>query len=188
MKRRFYSILLATSMVLACCIKAFGQDCSSAKNEAVMLPPNLIVSSDGKKVLEKIWKRSQTFRQQCLRIAQTQELTVDFRIVARGNEKYLALTTAQRDADGLIQADIEVFMGGRLVEMVGHEFEHVLEQIEGIDLRAMSRKWNDEVRELGGIYETKRAIETGRIVYSEYRSSETNKNQKSSSACSLARL
>ena len=52
-----------------------------------------------------------------------------------------------------------------LIELVAHEFEHVLEQIEGLDLRRLARIKGSGVHELQGrVFETDRAQLAGRIV------------------------
>ncbi len=54
-----------------------------------------------------------------------------------------------------------------LVEVVGHEFEHTLEQIEGLDLRALASTQSDYVYRSGsGEFETIRAMRAGRVIES----------------------
>ncbi len=51
-------------------------------------------------------------------------------------------------------------------ELLGHEFEHLIEQLDGVDLSAMAR--GGEARRLtDGAFETERAIAAGQQVAGE---------------------
>jgi hypothetical protein len=55
-----------------------------------------------------------------------------------------------------------------LIELIGHEFEHLLEQIEGLDLKRLARVKGSGVRVLEGrVFETDRAQAAGRLVAAE---------------------
>jgi hypothetical protein len=63
---------------------------------------------------------------------------------------------------------IELPFGGNYVELLAHEFEHVVEQIDGMDLRALARNGTGEVVQLSdGAFESARAREAGRAALSE---------------------
>jgi hypothetical protein len=53
------------------------------------------------------------------------------------------------------------------VELLGHEFEHVLEQIDGVNLRADAARGHARIL-ADGAYETRRATEAGLQVLREY--------------------
>ena len=60
-----------------------------------------------------------------------------------------------------------------ITELLPHELEHVLEQVEGIDLPALAKRRASGVQEVGrGVYETERARGAGlmalREVYGEF--------------------
>jgi hypothetical protein len=55
----------------------------------------------------------------------------------------------------------------RYVEYLAHELEHVLEQIEGVDLVRLKRQRVDGVAHVGGQDETARARSVGRAVARE---------------------
>ncbi len=143
-----------------------------------VLPGNLYASQDLQRLLEKIWTRSPAFRRQCERIGQTPGLIVDLRVTVRPGtiKPYRALTEVGRAADGATIATIRIFNLSDLVELVGHEFEHVLEHLEGLDLQLPAvQKTLAAYQTADGFYETRRAIEAGQRVYSEYRSSNQNR-------------
>jgi hypothetical protein len=57
-------------------------------------------------------------------------------------------------------------------ELIAHELEHIIEQIEGIDLRSMARVRNSGVYQMElAAFETDRAQEAGRTVRTETRRS-----------------
>ncbi len=109
---------------------------------------------------------SDTFRQQCERIAADGRVRVRLAIVNTIDGGGRAQTTFRRYRSGALSADVEVLFGENYRELLAHEFEHVLEQIDGVDLRreaADGRAW--QVGE--GAYETRRAFLAGVQVLRE---------------------
>lgn len=136
------------------------------------LPGNLQPSSELLPALEKMWLRSPTFRQQCQRIAATPKLTVKLGIAVKPAwfHDTHAVTELDRTADGAMMATVRIFDLSHLVEFIAHEFEHLLEQIEGIHLHSLALQHGSGVyRTHNGYYETARAIKAGHKVYAEYR-------------------
>ena len=68
---------------------------------------------------------------------------------------------------GLIVAEVELPFGED-VELLAHEFEHVREQVEGVNLRRISQDRTAGVKDLGYAYETERAYDVGRRVATEW--------------------
>ena len=67
-----------------------------------------------------------------------------------------------------IHAEVHLPPGSNLTELVAHEFEHVIEQIEGINLRKLAGKKDSGVREVEGkAFETDRAQKAGLVVAAE---------------------
>ena len=65
-------------------------------------------------------------------------------------------------------ADVHLPPNGGLIELIGHEFEHLLEQIEGLDLKRLAGVKGSGVRVLEGqVFETDRAQAAGRLVAAE---------------------
>jgi len=137
------------------------------------LPFNLVVTSLYKPVIDQLLRDSPTFRRQCARIAASPQLRVTI-----GSEPPLpaqrpaALTQLTRYEGGAIRAVVRVPSTLRAPELIAHELEHVLEQLDGIDLRAKAQLKSTGVHhcQCGGIsvvYETARAISNERRVASE---------------------
>jgi hypothetical protein len=83
-----------------------------------------------------------------------------------------ARTAVSRYPQGAIRAVVELPCVVDLSELLPHELEHVLEQVEGLDLPALAKDGSSGVQELSrGVYETDRARNAGfdaiREVYGE---------------------
>jgi hypothetical protein len=151
-----------------------------------VLPSNLILSEDVKRIFERVWRKSPTLRDQCRRIARAPWARIRLCFVVKTSDRYYALTTRTRYVDGPVTITVRIFVTGRYVEVLGHELEHVLEQIEGLDLEAQALKECSGVfRDENGFYETKRAVNAGRKVYTEYRGAKMVGNaEEAASPCS----
>jgi len=104
-------------------------------------------------------QQSPTFKQQCLRIATTIVLRVNVQITPRlrGSQ---GETTIQRYDTGALRAHVQVAFGADYVELLAHEFEHVLEQVEHVrltDQLASRQAWIT----VTGAFETQRAMDVG---------------------------
>jgi hypothetical protein len=103
--------------------------------------------------------RSPTFQQQCLRIAATVVLRVRVRVtrlVLAGRGE----TTITRYDTGALRADVVLRFGDDYVELLAHELEHVLEQVDRISLSqevSAKRAWLTPE----GAFETDRARAVG---------------------------
>jgi hypothetical protein len=109
---------------------------------------------------------SDTFRAQCERIAADPRIRVRLSIVSAIDGGGRAQTTFRRYRTGAVIAQVDVRFGANYRELLAHEFEHVIEQIDGIDLRreaAAGRAW--EVAD--GTFETRRASLAGVQVLRE---------------------
>jgi hypothetical protein len=74
-----------------------------------------------------------------------------------------------RARDGRIAATVEIKALLDPVKLIAHEIEHVIEQLDGVDLRAKAALPNTGVRLCDdGAYETTRAIRAGIAVEREF--------------------
>ena len=80
-----------------------------------------------------------------------------------------AMTRIVRRPDGVIDAGVQVGSAGDPVLLIAHEFEHILEQLDGVDLPSMAARPATGVRLVSGSghFETERAIAAGRRVADE---------------------
>lgn len=132
------------------------------------VPANIDAGQLASKLIDML-TRSETFRRQCQRIAATRVLRVKLGISVQPLAAYRALTVLERYEAGALHADVKLVFGENYVEMLGHEFEHVLEQVDGVNLRSEASHGDAQVL-IDGAYETRRATEAGLRVLREYES------------------
>ena len=132
------------------------------------LPANLAVPSTMAPLLREMLILSPSFRRQCTRIAQARQLRVEITLRQPRSCEVRAASTILHDTSGTWTATVEVFIGHDLTQMLPHELEHVIEQIDGVDLPRLAQQGLDGVRRSGGeLYETARAVAAGKRVASE---------------------
>jgi hypothetical protein len=134
----------------------------------VALAPNIIVAELYRPVVRGMLERSATFRRQCARIAGATNLTIEIRSEPPPASAPAAWTTIQRRLGQPTSAVIVVPSSGRTAELIAHELEHVIEQLDGIDLAKKADVRGSGVRHCAcgedEAFETTRAILTGRQV------------------------
>ncbi len=136
-----------------------------------------LVTLDVERPLQHIvletWRRSITFRRQGAHLANEPTLTVTVGLWIFGaRPDSRAQTSFTRDGERLKRAEVQVRPGGHraVAEFVAHELEHVLEQLDGVDLARMGGRGGVAVSRpfVRPHVETKRAQLVGRIVAAEY--------------------
>ena len=141
-------------------------------HEATPLPRNLIVAEIYRPLVESMRRRSPTFRRQCDRIAAARHLLIEIKPEPpRGPGQPQGFTEIRRYQHGRILAAVRVPSSFRLPELIAHELEHVLEQLDGVDLRAKASLPSSGVRICecagGTTFETSRAVSMGLRVARE---------------------
>jgi hypothetical protein len=130
------------------------------------LPANVELASDLGRTLGRIYDRSPAFRAQCERIASAHNLRVTVRVDTSIPSRCRAFTIVKRQGHD-IRAEVHLPPTSGLTELVAHEFEHLLEQIEGLDLGRLARVKGSGVHVTEGpgpVFETDRAQAAGRVV------------------------
>jgi hypothetical protein len=119
-------------------------------------------------ILSQMLMRSPTFREQCEKIRNSVKVRVTLMLVPRPPRTYRAVSRVIRDREKNAWITIELPVCSSYFELLGHEFEHAAEQVEGVNLKNLSTQRNSHVYRLNdGTYETDRAIEAGRKVARE---------------------
>jgi hypothetical protein len=139
--------------------------------QAAKLPPNISAPEPIKRVLCVMLKRSPSFRQQCYLIGEAHHLQITIRIVVGvPGSNCRARSEVTRYSAGRIMFQTLLVAARRdTVEVIAHEFEHALEQIEGIDLKSLARIAGKGVYRLGdGSFETERAMKAGQRIAQEF--------------------
>lgn len=136
-------------------------------------PPNLVAPAMYRPLVESMLRDSPTFRRQCVRIAAEPGLTVHLGVSPpprRFNRR--ATTHMTRNANGHLTAVVDIAPLEDTEELIAHEFEHIIEQLDGVDLAARAALPHTGVASLGhttSIFETVRAQRVGLRVVSELR-------------------
>jgi hypothetical protein len=130
-------------------------------------PPWTISLPDDVRVLiTRLVDASPTFRSQWYALISAPRLRVSVKqVVKPGTDR--ARSVMHRYQYGLLVAEVELPFGED-VELLAHEFEHVREQVEGVNLSKVARNPAAGVRDLGYGYETERAYDVGRRVAQEW--------------------
>jgi hypothetical protein len=137
---------------------------------AVEAPQNLSVPSAYQATIAQMLERSPMFRRQCLRLAGAPELAVVVRMMhplAGGPRARTQITQAESNR---LLATVEINPLGNFMELLAHELEHIIEQLDGIDLSAKASVARSGVWSCAdGTFETSRAVRVGTLVASEAR-------------------
>ena len=136
------------------------------------LPSNIAAPDVLREVASAMLRVSPTFRRQCARLAGARDLvvTVDHTQMA-GSRPYVASTRIHRLGDRRLKAEVHIGPGGNREELLAHEFEHIIEQLDGIDLAALAKRPGTGVHLVPNEseFETDRAVIVGRQVARELR-------------------
>lgn len=138
-------------------------------------PCRLIIPPSLQRVVEAGWEHSPTFRGQCQRLAEAGAIVMlDAFTLPKSRPARAGISIY---SDGSVVARVTVPLNARTLELVAHELEHVLEQVDGVNLaveaalsRSLMSRSGTAVRLPGGEFETRRAIEAGLRVAAEFRS------------------
>lgn len=134
----------------------------------VSLPPNVAMPAAYDDLIDAMLRSSPTFRGQCTRIGRAGYLRI---VVQRSLSAppQSAVTRVVRQSDGRLEAHVEVGLFGDVVTLIAHEFEHVIEQLDGVNLAAMAGRSGTGVHTDpgSGQFETERAIAIGQRVAHE---------------------
>jgi hypothetical protein len=131
------------------------------------IPSNLAVTDDFRTQIEHYWAVSPTLRRQLAVIGDARWVVVAVSVSPIALPRFRrAETTISRYDSGFLRAQVVVPPGADFIELLAHELEHVVEQIEGVDLAA-SVRGRQGTQDLGGFFETVRARDAGRAAASE---------------------
>jgi hypothetical protein len=141
----------------------------SAQLDDAECAPNLDLAGSFRPLVAELVSRSPTFRRQCARLAAAPHLSILLRSDLPEATGAGALTRIQMRPHGRLEAVVQVGVSARTAELIAHEIEHIIEQLDGIDLRMKSRLRASGVRRVWDLdaYETTRAIATGQRVARE---------------------
>ena len=157
--------------VTAMCLVLFGSSLSAELGRCARLtiPSSIQMPPGFDRVLERIYHRSPTFRTQYDRLVAHPHLTIRIFLNVRLPSYCRAFTRVGRHGR-TIRADMHLPPSSDHSELLAHEFEHLLEQIEGVDLRQLALVPGSGIYEIETeLYESERAKAAGRAVAKEVR-------------------
>jgi hypothetical protein len=132
------------------------------------LPANIVVPAVSHQWIEDLIATSPTLQRQCGLIAEAEHVVVRVASLRRVGAWCRARTSFTRDRVGRLRAAIDIPVSVDFAELLAHELEHVVEQIEGVNLRRLARVRDSGVREVGpNVFETTRATEAGLMAAGE---------------------
>jgi hypothetical protein len=130
------------------------------------LPPTIDLEDGLEPVVRWMLEHSPTFRRQCRMLAASHvSATVRYALRAPGTTNRARAVFRERSS-GLLIADIEITVSPDLAELLAHEFEHVIEQLDRVNLQQLVRQ-GQAVKMPDGAFETRRAIAAGQRVMGE---------------------
>lgn len=144
----------------------------TVETPAPALPRNIVAAPVFTPVLQHLLAQSPTFRAQSARIAGARLLRVVIDPVMRSRAGCFssARTTFRRYATGVAIAWVEIPVPLTIIEygeLLGHEFEHILEQLDDVDLGSLAAAGGSATLLADGAYETVRARSVGLAVSRE---------------------
>src|SRR5262245_8475315 len=101
--------------------------------DAVEAPTNLTVPSGFRPAIDQMLARSPMFRRQCLRLAAAPQLAIVVRMAHPLTAGPRARTQISQADGGRLIATVEINPLGDFMELLAHEIEHVIEQLDGVD-------------------------------------------------------
>jgi hypothetical protein len=132
------------------------------------IPGNMRVPESLRPILEEALRHSPTFRRQVQELRRTPRVRMAISYGSLSIWHVLrAESTMYRHEFGAVDVDTRLYTVRDAIEVVAHELEHVCEQIEGVDVRALSHRRNSGVYTVGTHFETRRAVLVGRQVAQE---------------------
>jgi hypothetical protein len=130
------------------------------------LPSAITLEGGLERIVGPALQYSPRFREQCRVLAATPTLRARVRIgVRRAGTTHRAFAIVHRGRTGALTADIEIADPSHAIELLAHELEHLIEQIDGVDLNALAKR--GAAHRVNGAFETERAVAAGQRVAGE---------------------
>ena len=168
--RNVRSVLLVAIVFSCAPAPSLARAAQDAEGARAGVPHNIRVSPMLQPVFALLLQKSETFRRQCERIGRARHVRVSVTSTPPFREHSLprARASITRHVHGLVKAVVEIPVSPDMVELLPHELEHVIEQIEGVNLAGLAAAGAGGVLEVDpGIFETVRARSAGLAVMRE---------------------
>lgn len=165
-----FAIATGPALALVCILSAATGDADREQRPLPSIPKNIRVDPALVSIVDSMLLHSRTFREQCARLREVTRLRIrlslDLHETIRNGSR--ADSVMRRFEYGFIDVTVRLRSISQAAELIAHEFEHVLEYVEGLDHRDASRRDRGEVWMVAdNRFETARAIDAGRRVAAE---------------------
>jgi hypothetical protein len=141
-----------------------------ASDDLMSIPDPIHVAPELQPTLALMLETSTTFRAQYERLFREPRLYVRVQVDPYlDNRPFRAQSVIHHTHSGAIVAFVTIAPGHNPTEWLAHEFEHVIEQLEGVKLKVRAATHNDVWRTEMNMFETGRAVDAGRAVLDEVR-------------------
>lgn len=170
-KERLVPVALPSVVLLVLGLHTGSLPARLRPSECVAVATNIHADPDVRASIQALLLRSRTIRIQCARIGAADRLIVRVAVTptaADGDTR--ARSMARRFRSGPLVVDVQLPVASAdFVELLAHEFEHVVEMIDGVDLRRLAREPDGLVtfRRSDGAYESARARAAGLAAAAE---------------------
>ena len=168
--------LIAVAIGMGSCARhadAQGTAASEAVEPCAVPHPALQIEKALEPIVREMCRRSATFRRQLIRLADAPGLVVTVAIRRVRTSSHVEATTRLAREHGLLsRAEVEIARAdtASLVELIAHELEHVLEQLDDVNLTRLAQGpgVRSNGHERGRSFETARAKQIGLDVAAEF--------------------
>ena len=168
--------LIAVAIAMVSCARpadAQGTEASDRVEPCAIPLPALQIETALEPIVREMCRRSPTFRRQLIRLADAPGLVVTVTIRRVRPPSHAEATTRFAREHGLLRrAEVEIGRADKasLVELIAHELEHVLEQLDGVNLPqlAQSPGVSANHHQRGRSFETARAKQIGLDIAAEF--------------------
>lgn len=143
---------------------------TSISNVPIGFPTNIAVQRELRAAVRQLWEGSPTFRAQCQKIGEHRRYRVALVIEPSLNlhHNFRAQCVLRAYSSGIVTARVMLPHSRQLTELIPHEFEHIVEHIDGINVQHdAARLGNGAYDAGGGRVETARATRVGRQARQE---------------------
>ena len=134
---------------------------------ADMLPPDSDIPAVCRPLLDDMWRGSATFRRQWIRVAAAR-VQVVITLDKAPNDDTRAQSEISRSGRLRVRISLRI-VDREAIELLAHEIEHVLEQLDEVDLAGAvgAKVHGASATGRPPVFETRRAVVIGRLVAGE---------------------
>jgi hypothetical protein len=177
--------LIAVAIVMVSCAR--HADAQSPEGTEGIQPcaiplPALQIETTLEPIVREMCRRSPTFRRQLIRLADASGLVVTVAIRPVRPSSHAEATTGFAREHGLLRrAEVKIGRADKasLIELIAHELEHVIEQLDGVNLTQLAQGPGVSAHrhERGRSFETARARQIGLDVAAEFNAGSVAENK-----------